>query len=400
MFSSSRSCLKLKKPCSLNRFAISLALISMLFILIGCGGGGTPTPPSTEIVFTINSTDTEHVFAPVITVTGTPEILWTFDDATTSSSATPTKDFGSAGTHTARLVVTPWSAVTRINIGYDAGDGGSGSIEHVPDQHVSSVQGLDCVAPNLKQWCSSYNTIPSLDFSNFVELDTIECFLSQSMTGVTLHNVPKLKRACFEDNNLSSLDLSDCPALEDLRGAVNNYPDINWGNIGSHVWHICIRDNPQLTNRNMFANADNKFPNLTELFIWDDNQTGALKISATHPTSGVAIMASTNQYTSLNLSGALQNETAYGQVDLSRNSLTSVNITGCKQIINLDLHHNLLDSAAVDGILAALVTLGRVHMSGDYDCSVDLSENSAPSPTGLSSKATLESRGWTVNVDP
>jgi len=49
------------------------------------------------------------------------------------------------------LRVKPWSAVRRINLGYDAGDGGSGEIEKVPDQQVSAVTGLTLVAPTLEQ---------------------------------------------------------------------------------------------------------------------------------------------------------------------------------------------------------------------------------------------------------
>lgn len=96
-------------------------------------------------------------FAPVLVVEGDPGILWTWSDGTTSTAAAPTRTFGSASTRSHSLRVTPWSAVRRINIGYDGGDGGSGLIESVPDQHVAAVSGLNLVAPTLGQWCSSYN---------------------------------------------------------------------------------------------------------------------------------------------------------------------------------------------------------------------------------------------------
>jgi hypothetical protein len=69
----------------------------------------------------------------------------------TSTSTTPHKDFGAAATRQHALRVKPWSAVRRINLGYDAGDGGSGEIEKVPDQQVSAVTGLTMVAPTLEQ---------------------------------------------------------------------------------------------------------------------------------------------------------------------------------------------------------------------------------------------------------
>jgi hypothetical protein len=374
----------------LQRNVRIVASISILLLigLNGCSQLNAPETTPTAIIFTT----TEVSFAPVIQVTGSPVILWTWADGTTSTSATPVKTYGTPGVRTNTLQVTPWSAVTRINIGYDGGDGGSGAIEAVADQHVSSVQGLQSVAPSLRQWCSSYNELTSLDFSNFTQLDTIECFRSQSLASVTLHNTPALQRACFEDCDLHSLDLSQSPNLCDLRGALNAYPTINFGTIGSHIWHICIRNNPQITNRQMFASM-NQFPNIAELFIWDDNQTGALTVPATSTTRAVSILAAGNEYTSANFSGALQHSSLYGQIDLSNNRLTSLNITGCTQLVDLDASGNQLDSAAVDGILATLDGLGN---SGG---SVDLTLNTPPSAAGLTHVASLEGKGWTVKVD-
>jgi len=109
-------------------------------------------------------------FAPVIVVEGAPKILWEWSDGTTSDSTAPSVNFGTEESREQRLRVTPWSALRRINIGYDGGDGGSGQIEYVADQHVAEVRNLDLVAPSLREWCSSYNKIVSLDFSNFVNL--------------------------------------------------------------------------------------------------------------------------------------------------------------------------------------------------------------------------------------
>lgn len=81
-------------------------------------------------------------FAPLITVDSGAEILWTWADGTTSSLSNPSKNYGSAEQRENRLRVTPWSALRGINIGYDAGDGGSDDIARVQDQSVSAVSGL------------------------------------------------------------------------------------------------------------------------------------------------------------------------------------------------------------------------------------------------------------------
>ncbi|MEE9914129.1 MAG: VCBS repeat-containing protein [Deltaproteobacteria bacterium] len=336
-------------------------------------------------------------FSPVLVVYGSPEILWTWADGTTSSSPAPTKNYGSPGKRLNTLSVKPWSAVRRINIGYDAGDGGSGEIEYVADQHVSSVQGLELVAPYLAQWCSSYNELTSLNFISFTNLDTIECYLSQTLNRVHLANTPKLRRACFEDCNLASLDLSGSPLLEDLRGAQNNYPTITFGAIGSHVWHICVRDNPQLSNQTIFSDMT-RFPNLSEFFIWNDNQTGNLRIPATSPTNYVSLLADGNHYTSLNLSGALANSLSQGTVSFRNNSLSSIDITGCSQITDLFLENNNLAASQLDTLLTTLDALerGSVNANSGATLTVDLRGNADPGSVGYAHAQSLAVKGWTI----
>lgn len=349
-----------------------------------------------SIVFTTEGSS----FAPVLTVSGNPSIRWVFADGTTSSSAAPNKNYGSPGRRLNRLQVKPWSAVQRINIGYDGGDGGSPEIEYVQDQHVSAVRGLHLVAPYLGQWCSSYNQITSLDFRNFTNLDTIECYNSQSLRTVNLTNTPKLRRACFEDCNLAALDLAGSPNLEDLRGALNDFPTINFGSIGAHVWHICVRDNPQMTNQTIFADMTN-FPNLMHLYIWNDNQAGALRLPATNPISEVYILADDNHYTSVDLSGALANAALRGMVSLRNNNLSAISLTGCRQITELYLENNLFDSATLDTLLGTLDALGRSEstIGPGGQLLADLRGNATPGTTGYNYALSLAGKGWTVAAE-
>jgi hypothetical protein len=82
---------------------------------------------------------------------------------------------------------------------------------------------------------------------------------------------------------------------------------------------------------------------------------------------------------------------------LYNNLLPSFDISPFPLAASVVLNDNLLTQAAVDDILVKLAA-GSVY--GGY---VDLSNyygpgNAIPSATGLSAKATLESRGWTVTV--
>jgi hypothetical protein len=366
--------------------------------------GETATAKTTVSILPVTSvitfTTEGDAFAPVIVVAGSPAILWTFADGTTSDSATPSKTYGSVAKRSTTLQVTPWSALTRINIGYDAGDGGSDAIEYVADQRVSAVQGLEVVASTLAQWCSSYNQISSLNFSNFTNLDTIECFMSSSLVSVNLTNTPELTRACFEQCSLAALDLSQSPKLADLRGASNAYSTIKFGSgIFPDTWHICIRDNPQFTNQTMFA-ATTQFPHLTELYIWNDNQAGELRI----PSSGSSlnVIASGNHYTSVNLEGSMRESTGHGVVNLQDNQVRQINVTGCVELAELNLQNNALSSSAGDTLLATLDSLGRAW-SSEWDASsalmVDLRGNATPSAAGRASAVRLAAKGWAITTD-
>ncbi|HET6560075.1 MAG TPA: T9SS type A sorting domain-containing protein [Prolixibacteraceae bacterium] len=343
-----------------------------------------------EIIFHSNGSE----FAPVIVLQGEAEVLWTWDDNTTTNSNTPVKNYGSAQLRRNTLKVTPWSAVQRINIGYDAQDGGSPEIELVENQFVSQVENLNLVAPYLKEWCSSYNMITSLDFSNFVNLETIECFLSQSLQSVNLTNTPKLKRACFVVNGLQNLNLSESNTLEQILAPSNTFTNVTLPLQTNNIWSLVFRDNPQLTNRNLFNDLTN-YPNISNLAIWEANQTGELVIPKTNPSRWVGIRAYGNEYTSLDLRGSLQNPLEAGLVDMHDNKLTTVEIAGCHQIKTIDLSQNLLSAEAVDYVLKQLDEFGPTITPR----TVNLSNNQAPTAQGKIYQTNLEAKEWTVIVD-
>lgn len=162
---------------------------------------------------------------------------------------------------------------------------------------------------------------------------------------MNLANTPKLRRACFEDCDLGSLDLSQSPALEDLRGAMNQYRTNEFGHTGRRVWHICVRDNPQLTDQALFADLS-PMPNLSELFICNDNQAGALRLPASSPSQGCI------QVTEL----ALENN----QLDVSQvdGLLTTLSRTAACQIREYHLWGTALSPTAIDRVFADAVTTG------------------------------------------
>ncbi len=361
---------------------ITVLVFIYIFSLV-CVGQEYPE----EVLFYSNGS----TFSPLLTLEGTAEILWTFADSTTSTAENPLKDYGSEGMRLNRLKVTPWSAIRGINIGYDAGDGGSYSIPFIADQYVSKVEHLDLTAPYLQLWCSSYNMLDSLNFDNFINIETIECFLSRSVKHVSLHNLPKLKRLCLEDNDLKELDLSGCTALEDLRGALNDYTTITFSNSTDELWHICIRQNHAITNDSMFVHMES-FPAISQLLIWETNQRGLFKLTPENIADSIQIIASENYYTSLDLSGSLQNINGWSEINFNNNQLKSVNVTGCYQLRSLYLNNNQLVTDSIDKVLKELDELGTTN------CIVELLGNDPPTTAGLTYKANLEVKGWSVKV--
>ena len=81
----------------------------------------------------------------------------------------------------------------------------------------------------------------------------------------------------------------------------------------------------------------------------------------------------------------------------SNNELTTLNISACQNLRRFEAQSNLFSQAVIDALLAQLVTHGVV----DSDAYAYLSggSNAVPSAAGLTSKATLESRGWEVLVN-
>jgi hypothetical protein len=346
---------------------------------------------SDEIIFYSNGS----TFSPLISIQGDATIIWTFADSTTSSSLNPTKDYGSELQRKNRLKVLPWSALKAINIGYDGSDGGSDSIPLLPSQKVSKVEHLRLVAPYLELWCSSYNLLDSLNFNDFINLATIECYKCVNLQFASFKNMPSLKRLCLEDNGLrDTLDISECASLEDLRVAINNFKDVKFSNSTEEIWHLCVRDNPKIENSSLFSHLEN-FPSLSVIYIWNSNQSGTFKLKKTI-TDEIFITAHDNSYSILDLSGALQKLTSWARVDFENNQLESVNVSGCKQIYKLNLRNNKLAPDSVDKVLRQVDEFGDVKYT-DYRF-VDLRDNSLPTNIGLVHKANLEARGWTVYV--
>lgn len=339
--------------------------------------------PADEVIFTV----TGSFFNPVITVNQGAKILWTFPDGTTSNAPNPNLAFGSSKIRKIRLKVTPWNAITRLNLGYDGKDVKIDNFEHVTPQTVSAIQNFRLMNESLREFCYSYNQfLSNLDFSNFTKLETIESYWSRGLTSVNLTRTISLKRVCFEKaNNLYVIDLSDSPNMQDIRGSLAHpYTLLFPTNLSGreHYYHICVRD------LEMTANFPpmNTFPQLEDMFIWNSNQNGALNCSGMRRIGYCQLQQ--NHYTSADFS-----KSTAKNIDLSDNALKSIILSDCNNLEILNLHNNYLDPIAVTGVLRDLDILNRKNGT------VDLSCNSKPTAVGIKHITNLIKKGWTVTID-
>jgi hypothetical protein len=348
--------------------------------------GGSSDP--TEITILHNGL----TFAPTLILDPGTTVLWTFDDGTTSTSATPNKVWGAAIPRVTTLVVTPWSGVSRMNFGYAAEDGGDPAIELVASCNVTGFAGMELVKNTLGQLCVCNNiSLALLELEDFVNLDTLEAFGASLLTHVKWSNMWELERICFEGCNLEELDLSCCPKFADLRGAENEFNGVNFGTSGQHTWHICVRTN------SLYAGLPTlrQFPLLQDLLIWNDHLAGALDLNTGTVSALTTVQASGNAFTTADFTDRFKGVGGPGIIDIGQNELTAITLTGCTHIISLDAADNNLNQAAVDGIL--------VHMADTVvtpNGVLDLRGNAAPSGLGVVHAAILNSHGWTVHYEP
>jgi hypothetical protein len=338
----------------------------------------------------ITITTSGSTFTPVITLSATAVVTWTLPGGTTSSATTLNVNWGTSATRTTTLNVEPWSAVQRLNFGYDAEDNGSNAIELVNQCGVTSLSGLEAVKDTLGQLCLSHNVgLQTLDLSNFVNLDTIECYQCSGLKHVYLHNTHKLARICLEQCALEDLNVSECPAVADIRAAINAYNGITFGSVGKALWHLCVRDT---ATTHIELPSMRQFPLMEEFYVWNNDYRGTLDFNTGVASVLRQVAAAGCNYTSADFTDRFIDANDPGIIDMEGCELTTIVLTGCTNVRTLYLANNHFSEAQVDGILLQLVTGAKTNGT------VNLRGSAVPSVTGDGYVTTLRSRGWTVTT--
>jgi len=332
--------------------------------------------------YVITFTHTGSTFEAIIDVDVGATILWTFSDATTDDTNHPSKDFGTSATRDTTLMVTPWSALKELNLGYDAGDDGPGTIDLLAPQNITDISGLNVVSPYLEILALTGNLITDLDIRGFSALQDVESLSCASLDTVQLQENTSILRLALEGSSVGTLDLSGCSALRDVRAGSNGMTNVNFGSLGPNFDHVCINQNPAL---NQLPSVD-RFTSLNEFLMFESNQSGSLVFNSTDLGN---ISIEDNAYTELDISSC--GFVTY--INAANNSLATVDISSNPLLLYVYMQNNSLSETQVDGILSVLDAYGTNN--GE----VNLVGNAVPSVAGFASVSSLEGRGWTVNVE-
>ncbi len=329
-------------------------------------------------------------FTPIVECAagGPSTVRWHWSNGTTSNDyPQPIRHFGSAAARQHSLEIVAPARLTKFNLGFNGADGGGSTpLDPLAGQNVSRIT-FPAPLTDLTCFGATHNyALREIDFTGFTNVQYIECYECSSLQHVTVTDLPSLRRLCVESCALTELDISGLPELGDVRGALNRFTSITVGRgTGPKIWHWCTRDNPQMTQN--FADIMGNFTAMQELYIWNTNQHGAFTIGSMVLRD---FEAAQNHFTSVSLPGRANLQICY----LQYNDLTSIDLSGCTGLRELDLSHNQLAPDTVDALLALLDTtcfqLGRV----------DLSNNPGqPSAAGVAHAQSLAARGVNVVID-
>jgi hypothetical protein len=224
---------------------------------------------------------------------------------------------------------------------------------------------------------------------------------------VNVKDCPQLKRVCFEalqeDTRYgitNALDFRGCPQIAEVRAADNRFTDVIFDDgFVSNVWHLCIHNNT-VNQLPIYYNLS-RFPNLQDLWIWNDYFQGPLIVNHTNSPFLAGVEAKGNYFST----GDFHNQTNLSHIFLDSNTtLTNLNIAGSSNIFQVSCIDCSLTTSAVDDILTKLDSFGKstcnTPPSSNLYCYVYNSPGhnyaQPPSATGVAAAESLRNKGWQV----
>lgn len=426
------------------------ALLGVLLLLAACAESGAPAPvidpppAGTSIQITVKG----PLFRPALALAAPAAVILDYGDGSAVVSnyyaagphSLPLHEFtGSAPSRTVLLQVKPWSALSVLNLGFRAGDGGNDTgrtdvpviLLHPPSSAFPDVNDWDTldaarvrgyvgevtavsnlqVATELLAFCCERQPLTVLDCSWLTKLKTVEAFFS-SVKSTSFQGCAALRRCCLESTGARTnwriefgvrsedevLDLRDSPLLQDIRGTNGDRTGIRLHpGATATLWHLCTMNNYRMTGiwlgDDTTPLADLRaFRMLKECWISSSPLIPSLVVTNMSTDS---IVATGCGLTNLDI----RNQTQLREINLGGNPFVGVNLDGSTGLDRIYLGNCSLSQTLVDYVLATVDGWGTAITNDYYKATVDLSGNNAvPSTTGVAHRVNLTTRNWDVFV--
>ena len=222
-----------------------------------------------------------------------------------------------------------------------------------------------------------HNNITSLNVSKCPALTILDC-AGNNLTSLDVSKNTALTELFCKDNNLTSLDVSKCPALTELGCWSNKLTSLDVSGCTALTELDCSYNN--LTSLDISKNTA-----LTELDCSYNNLT-SLNVSGC--TALTELDCSYNNLTLLDVS----KNTALTELDCRHNNLTLLNVSGCTALTELECRNNNLTSSALNQIFRDLPQ-GKTGDDGYSQSRIFIYDNPGRETCD---KSIAKNKGWDV----
>lgn len=224
------------------------------------------------------------------------------------------------------------------------------------NKNISDLTGIEAFV-NLVSLSCMMNNLTSLDFSQNPDLENLQCSTNYSLVSLNVSQNAALKELHCYFNEISELDVTNCPLLEELDISVNNLngldvtqnPSLNWLVVSNtNIDELDVSQNPLLEylliENNNLSNIDlSNQPVLTELYIGG------------------------NDLSNIDLS----NQPLLTKFGIARNNIQNLDLSQNLNLEDIDVSYNLLNELNV----GFLTNLERATVYGNDFETLDFSNN-------------------------
>ncbi|TCI84734.1 T9SS type A sorting domain-containing protein [Tenacibaculum sp. M341] len=224
------------------------------------------------------------------------------------------------------------------------------------NKNISDLTGIEYFV-NIRELSCEENNITSLNLEKNTKLVKLFCGNNSNLTTINITNCPQLEDISAGNTSLNSIDLSNNTLLEELFLQNGNLTSLNVSSCTKLNYLNCSSN--QIESLDLIANSD-----ITTLRAGYNNLT---RIDISNCTLLPELYLDNNQLTNIDISSNIN----LTQILLRNNNLTSIDVSNNTKLSSIDLRDNNL--TAVD--VSSLEDLVTFQVGYNEITSVDISNN-------------------------